>query len=149
VKLAEQTTLRLLQMGETHQGCIGLLIQTVTPASDKALIGPFAEHSCISYQLLIASFKAIFKTCETMPSSYVVGEHFERFIREQLDGGRYSSASEVVRDGLRLLEEQEQLRQLRILELRKAVEESRNDSRPPVEAEEVFERVKRKYAAKS
>lgn len=64
-----------------------------------------------------------------MPSSYVVGEHFERFIREQLDGGRYSSASEVVRDGLRLLEEQEQLRQLRILELRKAVEESRDDSR--------------------
>jgi antitoxin ParD1/3/4 len=82
-----------------------------------------------------------------MPSSYVVGEHFERFIREQLQGGRYSSASEVVRDGLRLLEEQEQLRQLRILELRKAVEESRNDERPSVAAEEVFERVKRKYTA--
>jgi antitoxin ParD1/3/4 len=82
-----------------------------------------------------------------MPSSYVVGEHFERFIREQLQGGRYSSASEVVRDGLRLLEEQEQLRQLRILELRKAVEESRSDTRPSVAAEEVFERVKHKYAA--
>ena len=80
-----------------------------------------------------------------MPSSYVVGEHFEHFIRHQLEGGRYSSASEVVRDGLRLLEEQEQLRQLRILELRKAVDESRNDPRPAIPAEAVFDRLKRKY----
>ena len=84
-----------------------------------------------------------------MPSSYVIGDHFERFIREQLTDGRYSSASEVVRDGLRLLEEQEQLRQLRILELRKAVQESRNDPRPSVPAEEVFERLKRKHVSKA
>jgi antitoxin ParD1/3/4 len=84
-----------------------------------------------------------------MPSSYVIGEHFEHFIREQLQDGRYSSASEVVRDGLRLLEEQEQLRQLRILELRKAVEESRKDPRPSVPAEEVFERLKRKHRSKA
>jgi len=84
-----------------------------------------------------------------MPSSYVVGEHFEHFIKHQLEGGRYSSASEVVRDGLRLLEEQEQLRQLRLLELRKAVEESRNDPRSPIPAEEVFSRLKQKYAGQS
>jgi antitoxin ParD1/3/4 len=83
-----------------------------------------------------------------MPSSYVIGEHFERFIKEQLEDGRYSSASEIVRDGLRLLEEQEQLRQLRVLELRKAVEESRNDMRPTVPADEVFGRLRRKYSAK-
>jgi hypothetical protein len=28
-----------------------------------------------------------------MPSSYTLGDHFEAFIREQVDGGRYSSAS--------------------------------------------------------
>lgn len=84
-----------------------------------------------------------------MPSSYVVGEHFERFIKEQLEEGRYSSASEVVRDGLRLLEEQEQLRQLRVLELRKAVEESRADPRPAVAADEVLARLRRKYKAKN
>ena len=84
-----------------------------------------------------------------MPSSYVVGEHFEHFIKDQLQGGRYSSASEVVRDGLRLLEEQEQLRQLRILELRKAVDESRADPRPAIPAEDVFDRLKRKYKGRS
>jgi len=40
-----------------------------------------------------------------MPSSYAVGAHFEQFIRDQVRGGRYASASEVVRDALRLLEQ--------------------------------------------
>ena len=43
-----------------------------------------------------------------MPSSYVVGSHFEQFIKDQISGGRYQSASEVVRDALRLLEHEEQ-----------------------------------------
>lgn len=42
-----------------------------------------------------------------MPSSYTLGSHFETFVRNQVDSGRYSSASEVVRDGLRLLEDRE------------------------------------------
>ena len=45
-----------------------------------------------------------------MPSSYVVGSHFEQFIKDQISGGRYASASEVVRDALRLLEHEEQRR---------------------------------------
>ena len=45
-----------------------------------------------------------------MPSSYVVGSHFEQFIKDQVSGGRYASASEVVRDALRLLEHEEQRR---------------------------------------
>ncbi len=39
--------------------------------------------------------------------SYAVGEHFDKFIREQVDAGRYNNASEVVREGLRLVEERE------------------------------------------
>ena len=40
-----------------------------------------------------------------MPSSYTFGSHYEDFVQSQLENGHYNSASEVVRAGLRLLEE--------------------------------------------
>ena len=41
-------------------------------------------------------------------TSISLGEHHENFIKEQLKSGAYKNASEVVRAGLRLLQEREQ-----------------------------------------
>jgi antitoxin ParD1/3/4 len=43
----------------------------------------------------------------TKNTSFSIGEHFSEFVEAQVGLGRYSSASDVVRAGLRLLEEQE------------------------------------------
>ncbi|GJL88765.1 MAG: antitoxin ParD1 [Minwuia thermotolerans] len=43
----------------------------------------------------------------SLKRSFVVGERYDAFIGEQVAAGRFSNASEVVRAGLRMLEDYE------------------------------------------
>jgi antitoxin ParD1/3/4 len=38
-------------------------------------------------------------------TSFILGSHFDEFVNSQVTGGRYASVSEVIREGLRLVEE--------------------------------------------
>lgn len=70
----------------------------------------------------------------------------ESFIRERVDSGRYQSSSEVVREALRLLEERERVRDLRLDELRREIQKG-IDSGEPVDGEAVLNRLLAKYEA--
>ena len=51
-------------------------------------------------------------------TSVTLGKHFEQIIERSIKSGRYASASEVIRAGLRLVDEREQ----KIKLLREAIE---------------------------
>ncbi len=46
----------------------------------------------------------------------------ERMVDERVKTGRYASASEVIREGLRLLEEQEEMKQRRLAAVRQKID---------------------------
>ena len=77
-----------------------------------------------------------------MPHSFALGDHFEKFIDAQVTGGRYNNASEVVRDALRLLEDQERRRQL---ELRQLIEQGRASELSDEPGQAVLDRLETKY----
>lgn len=82
-----------------------------------------------------------------MPSSYSLGDHYETFAKELVASGRYASVSEVLRDGLRLMEEREALRTWKLNELKKAIQEGL-DSGPaePWDIEEIIAEAKARKA---
>jgi antitoxin ParD1/3/4 len=81
-----------------------------------------------------------------MPTSVALSSHFETFVREQVASGRYNNVSEVVRAGLRLLEDEEKLRDLTLAQLRGAIVAGL-ESGTERDVKPVFERLEAKYSA--
>ena len=76
-----------------------------------------------------------------MPSSYALGPRFEAMMTELIQSGRYNSKSEILRDGLRMVEERETKFLSELEELREAVRLG-SESGPGIAAEDVRAHLK-------
>ena len=71
-------------------------------------------------------------------TSVALGAHFTNFIEAQVQGGRYGTASDVVRAGLRLLEEHE----AKVQALKEALKAGEESGEPrPFDSEEFLKRM--------
>jgi antitoxin ParD1/3/4 len=77
-------------------------------------------------------------------TSITLGKHFESFIAQQIQSGRYASASETVRAGLRLLEE----REVKLNALRRALEEGENSGLGEYSLNGLIDELERESGAK-
>jgi len=75
-----------------------------------------------------------------------LGERFEAFIQAQIREGRYQNASEVVRAGLRLLEDYEVQHKNQFEHMKSAITEAVDDPRPPRKPDETPERLRKQSA---
>ena len=79
-----------------------------------------------------------------------LGTVLDNFIAELLNTGLYQSQSEVVREGLRLLKEREDFKNLRLAELRKeiAIGSEQADRGEFVDGEAAFAEIRRRSAGR-
>ena len=83
-----------------------------------------------------------------MPTSVALSSHFETFVRDQVESGRYNNASEVVRAGLRLLEDQQKQAELQLEAMRAAIAAGLASGRS-IPGDQVFDRLEAKYRAQA
>ena len=75
-------------------------------------------------------------------TSVTLGDHFTAFISSKIDEGRFESASEAVRAGLRLLEAEEAKVDILRAAIREGVESGISDRMPEDVRSEVISRLR-------
>lgn len=75
-----------------------------------------------------------------------LGPVFDKFVGKLLTSGLYQSQSEILREGLRLLKEREDVRNIRLQELRKdlAIGIEQADHGNFVDGEKAFRKIRKK-----
>jgi len=74
--------------------------------------------------------------------SVILGEHFDKFIQGEIKSGRYTSASEVLRSGLRLLEIEKE----KINSINKALTQGENSGKAVAFSNDKFkQRMRKKF----
>jgi antitoxin ParD1/3/4 len=69
----------------------------------------------------------------------------EQYVQEKVSSGLYYSASEVIREGLRLLKEKEQFQQVRLQELRRDIQAGLDSGEPtPLDMQAVKEKARQR-----
>jgi len=82
-------------------------------------------------------------------ASIALSEHYERFIKRQLESGRYNNASEVVRAGLRLLEDYEDGREKWLRdEVAARFDEVKGDIETGVSLDTAFSNIEQRHRAR-
>ena len=73
----------------------------------------------------------------------------EKLVENKVKSGRYQSASEVIREGLRLLDEQDQVRETRLQEVRRKIRTGLDqlDRGEGIDGDAVLKALKQKSAA--
>lgn len=71
----------------------------------------------------------------------------EKLVARKVKTGRYQTASEVIREALRALEERDQLAALRLQELRKEIQKGLQGRATPFDPEETKRELRRRIAA--
>jgi len=136
---------------ESRQGLCLLGIVRVT--DDQARLSPclFSVDflNGLGYKKSSLPFSVIPNQSEETKSMNIsLTPHFEELVKGKVESGLYNSASEVMREALRLLEERDQLRKLRLDELKSDIQKGIDSGEgTPLDTEEIMARGRKRLDA--